>query len=236
MEETVEDSGTAPGRAHGEGAEAGPSPAEGSATHGPRPQATRPHAGRPHGGGRPRDAEAGDALKAAALRLVRERGYARVTTAEIARSAGVARQTLYNRWNSKADLVLDAVFEAAVRSDLAVAGPDPLRDDFPARLRRFLEGVFTRIAGDGDSLRSLIAAAQDAPEFRAALHERLVAPREAIVTALLREAQVAGQLAPRRDPVMLSRMIHGAFWYALLNGQPLDAELARAITAEVFPA
>lgn len=55
-----------------------------------------------------------------------------------------------------------------------------------------------------------------------------------MVTDLLLRAQARGELMPARDAVMLSAFVHGAFWYALLNGQPVDAALARRIAAEVF--
>jgi AcrR family transcriptional regulator len=61
--------------------------------------------------GRPANQDASTALKAVALRRVRELGYEKISVSEIIEQAGVARQTLYNRWNTKADLVLEAVFE-----------------------------------------------------------------------------------------------------------------------------
>ena len=64
-------------------------------------------------GGRPRDETSAPAIKAAARRLVTEKGYENVSISEIVRVAGVARQTLYRRWSSKADLVLEAFFETA---------------------------------------------------------------------------------------------------------------------------
>lgn len=183
-------------------------------------------------GGRPVDAAAGQALKAAALQLVRERGYAKVSIAAIAGAAGVARQTLYNRWNTKADLVLDAVFEETGRFSTI-----PLADtgeSCAAQLEAFLVEVFGHLAVDSDPLRALIAAAQEDATFRAAFRDRFVLPRERIVTDLLRRAQARGELDAGRDPEMLSAFVHGAFWYRLLNGQPVDAALARAISAEIF--
>ncbi|SDG48901.1 TetR-like C-terminal domain-containing protein [Alloyangia pacifica] len=183
-------------------------------------------------GGRPVDAAAGRSLKLAALQLVRERGYAKVSIAAIASAAGVARQTLYNRWNTKADLVLDAVFEETGR--FSTIPPADTGETCAAQLEAFLVEVFDHLAVDGDPLRALIAAAQEDTAFRTAFRERFVLPREQIVTDLLRRAQARGELGKTRDPEMLSAFVHGAFWYRLLNGQPVDAALARAITAEVF--
>ncbi|WP_176086598.1 TetR/AcrR family transcriptional regulator [Martelella sp. HB161492] len=182
--------------------------------------------------GRPRDLEAARALKTAALDLVRRHGYGHVSIAMIAAQAGVARQTLYNRWQTKADLVLDAVFDEANRQ---VSSPD-LAADVPIRdqLEAFLMRVFAHVRADGDTLRALIAAAQETPGFREAFRERFVKPREAIVTALLQQAQQRGELSAARDPAFLSEMIHGVFWYRLLNGKCVGAGFASAIAAEIF--
>ncbi len=184
--------------------------------------------------GRPQDADAAAAIKAATLQLVKERGYRNVSIAAIASAANVARQTLYNRWNTKADLVLEALFE---ETDLYAAAPlnDPSHG-CQFLLERFLGQVFAHLAESGDTVRALIAAAQEDRAFQAVFKQRFVKPREEMVTALLQRAQARGEIAPSRDVAMLSSFVHGAFWYALLNGEPLDANLARAITAEVFRA
>lgn len=182
--------------------------------------------------GRPYDAQSGRALKAAALKLMGEKGYAGVSIAAITAAAGVARQTLYNRWNGKADLVLEALFEEA---DLYAAAPVADAETASAQLlERFLRDVFGFLAQHRDVMAALIAAAQSDAAFNTALRERFVLPRERIVTELLERAQARGELSAGRDPQMLSAFVHGAFWYRLLNDQPLDAALAQAITKEIF--
>lgn len=182
--------------------------------------------------GRPFSAETSAALKAHALRLVREHGYAKVSIAKIAAAAGVARQTLYNRWNTKADLVLEAIFDAT--ADYVTNPDDVPGADCRARLEGFLSQILDHLNNDGDIMCALIAAAQDDPAFRAAYYDRFVKPREIMVTDLLRQAQACGELSPDRDPNILSAFVHGAFWYRMLNGQPIDAQLARDITAQIF--
>ncbi|MBT9386688.1 TetR/AcrR family transcriptional regulator [Pseudooceanicola sp. CBS1P-1] len=182
--------------------------------------------------GRPRSAEVDEKLKRAALKLVRERGYRDVSISALIAEAGVSRQSLYNRWHSKADLVLEALTDD---TEGLVQLPDPARaGSAQAALRDFLHGIFRHLALDGTTLRSLIAAAQEDPAFREALRTRFVEPREEIVTALLARAQSAGELPAGRDIRMLSAFIHGAFWYRLLNGLPLDEDTARDIAAAIF--
>ncbi|SOH93231.1 transcriptional regulator, TetR family [Monaibacterium marinum] len=182
--------------------------------------------------GRPRDTEAAGAIKAATLKLVRERGYGKVSIAAIAAEANVARQTLYNRWNTKANLVLDAVFEETAQyADTPQHDPN---QSSKSQLERFLAQVFTHLTENGDPIRALIAAAQDDHAFRQVFSERFVKPREKMVTDLLRNAQNNGEIAPTRNVEMLSSFVHGAFWYALLNGDPVDNDLARNIAGEIF--
>src|SRR3954463_198698 len=60
-------------------------------------------------GGRPRDRALDEAIIVATrARLVRD-GYSRMTLGDIAADAGVSRPTLYRRWNSKLELVADAL-------------------------------------------------------------------------------------------------------------------------------
>lgn len=188
--------------------------------------------GQTTGPGRPADAEASARLKAAALRLTRQKGYSGVSIAAIIAEAGVARQTLYNRWKTKADLVLEALFEQA---GLQVARPDATAaGGYGPALAAFLAEVFGHLEQDGDLLRNLIAAAQEDPQFRESFRHRFVDPREAIVLDFLAEAQAAGALPRGSDPEMLSAFIHGAFWYRLLNARPLGPDLAARIAAQIF--
>jgi len=183
-------------------------------------------------GGRPVNAEASVALKAAALRLVRANGYEKVSIAAIIADAGVARQTLYNRWNTKADLVLEAVFE-----ETNTYAAEPVWDDAKecrVLLETFLTKIFAHLNIDGSTLRALIASAQQNPVFHASFHKDFVLPREKMITALLHRAQERGELAPDRNVDILTTLIHGAFWYRLLNNEKLDEQFAKDLTSEAF--
>jgi len=184
----------------------------------------------PHAG-RPKSEAASAALKAAALRLVREKGYG-VSISAIIKEAGVSRQTLYNRWATKAELVLDALFELA---GMQVSTPD-LQSDRPRQelLGSYLREIFGHLRSDADLLRTLIAEAQTDPGFRKVFFELFVLPRAEIVVELLRDAQIRGELESDRDLELLSSMVHGAFWYRLLIDRPLTDTVAEQIAAEIF--
>lgn len=174
--------------------------------------------------GRPRDSATGPALMEAARRLVIRLGYRQVSIQQIVDEAGVARQTLYRRWNSKAELVLDAFFESA--------GPPPVETGGPIdeTLKNYLRGLFEQLTTDAPAIRSLIAAAQEDDDFLQTFKERFVRPRAQLALKLLQRARQQGQLPRHADLDMALDILHGAFWYRLLQAEPLDARFALELT------
>ena len=114
--------------------------------------------GRPPAGGR-------EAILAAALRVIRERGIARLTAREVAVLAGVSEASVFYHYKDRFGL-LQAVFEEGLRPLAALAdggvqpGTDPrsVLSLYGRTLEEFLDGVLP-----------LIAAAQSDTELRDAM-------------------------------------------------------------------
>jgi AcrR family transcriptional regulator len=155
----------------------------------------------------PRESGARRAVLEAALALVLERGYAAVTTAEIAARAGAGKQTIYRWWPGKAVLVLDA---------LDGAGALPATEGTP--LPAFLAELCRRLSRTAPALRSLMAEAQSDGALRVIVRRRLVEPRRAALAAQL--AGIGLAAGPARDIAV--EAIDGALWGRLLLGDPLD--------------
>jgi AcrR family transcriptional regulator len=86
--------------------------------------------------GRKRDAARDAVILDAALTVLAERGYEGMTIDMVAAEAGMARATVYRRWVTKADLVLEAVSRMS-HSDVGLARlPDTgsLRGDLTAMI------------------------------------------------------------------------------------------------------
>src|SRR5918995_6372874 len=62
-------------------------------------------------GGRPRDPSRDGVIRAAILRLLAEVGYGALTMDAVAAEAGVGKATIYRRWRTKQDLVVDTISE-----------------------------------------------------------------------------------------------------------------------------
>jgi len=68
-----------------------------------------PTPGRPATGAAVRRPRITDAVLTAALDVLEEAGYERLSMDEVARRAGVGKAALYRRWSGKLDMVLDAL-------------------------------------------------------------------------------------------------------------------------------
>jgi AcrR family transcriptional regulator len=178
--------------------------------------------------GRPRSEAAGPAILAAARDLVSWHGYAGVTTDMIAKAAGTGKQTIYRRWPSKADLVLDAFApRASDRID------EDRQTDMPVEqaLVEFLTGVFAASAETGNAMRGLIAYAQEDKAFRAKLLDRIIRPQRQALRALLEHGVEAGELSPRADFDATVAAVFGAMWYRLMLDEARDGDFAARLAA-----
>jgi AcrR family transcriptional regulator len=118
----------------------------------------------PRHGGRPRDPSRDEAIRAALLRLLGEVGYGGLTMDALAQAAGVGKATIYRRWRTKQDLIVDSISDLG---SVLTAPPDTgsLRDD----LRQFMHLVVDITHSPlGAMLRSLLSAMHHHPELRAA--------------------------------------------------------------------
>jgi len=72
--------------------------------------------------GRPRSAEADAAIQEATVDLLATEGYAGLTMSGVAQQAGVSTATLYRRWHSKLDLVVEVLATRAEESPVPDTG------------------------------------------------------------------------------------------------------------------
>jgi len=174
--------------------------------------------------GRPRSSEARQAILAAALADLRERGYAAVTIEGIAARAGVGKQTIYRWWPSKADVVLEAArVEAAAR----IAVPD--RGSLGADLRAFLTATF-RQRDQQPVVVGLMAQALLDPEFADKFREQFLFGRRAALRAVFERACERGEVPVEVDVELLIDVVFGVLWYRLLIGHaPLTPRAARQL-------
>ena len=161
----------------------------------------------------------------AALAELGEHGFAELSFERIASRAGVHKTTVYRRWPSRGDLLLDALRE---RSRETVPIPDT------GSLRSDLVTVLTAIAANlGTSqvqafLRATIAEGGSHPELERA---RTAYWRERfdMVGEIVRRAVARGELPPGADPdLVIESAVAPLYLRTLITGEEIsDPFLAR---------
>jgi len=161
--------------------------------------------GRPPAGGR-------EAILAAALEVIRERGIARLTAREVAGLAGVSEASVFYHYKDRFGL-LQAVFEESLRPlhELAEGGAEPGEDprSVLSRYGRTLEDFL-------DGALPVIAAAQSDAELRdsmtAYMAEHDLGPQRGVraIGDYFASEQAAGRARAGVDPYSVAMMFIGA--------------------------
>ncbi|MFD9129706.1 TetR/AcrR family transcriptional regulator [Kitasatospora sp. NPDC059571] len=160
------------------------------------PQPAAPEcAAPPRGKGRPRSAAADLAILDATREALAELGWGGLTMGDVAARAGVAKTTLYRRWPSKNELVVDAV--ASLFDELEMADLGSLRADIAATVSRFAD-LLARPESQA-ALMALFAEGSRDPQLRARIRERIVDPQKHLVRTGRGNAQARGELGSDRD-------------------------------------
>ena len=172
--------------------------------------------------GRPRRAAARAAIVRATLELLGEGGFQAATMDAIAARAGVGKNTIYRRWDSKEDLIADALVELGSELDPTKEG-DPLRAPPRAPAR---PGAGVRRPAGGAAPPRAPGRAPGQPEFAAAWADRVVRPRRDAIVELLAHARERGRLRDDVDLELVADLLIGPPFLRImfLFGAPAMAE------------
>lgn len=174
--------------------------------------------------GRPRSEESHQAILDATLELVAAEGVQGTSIEAIAARAGVGKTTIYRRWSTKDELIIDALRELHVRMPFIDTGH--FRTDLIASLTEIqhqLEGhpllkrLFVRLFGE----------AQARPEFLQTFYEQVFAVRIAHVTHFFAQAQARGELRHDLAPFFIASLMMGPLIANLIVGSLLPLPYAR---------
>jgi AcrR family transcriptional regulator len=166
--------------------------------------------------GRPRSDASEHAIVTAALDLLAEgHGVAAITINEVARRAGVGKDTVYRRWRSKDDLLLDAL--ATLPASPAEPREGPIREVLVERVAELV----ARMHDDRNQriYRSVLCAGT--PELRERFFSELIEPRRRGTRAVIAAAIARGELRDDVDPALLGMLLYAPLLAEILDGRPL---------------
>ena len=163
------------------------------------------------------------AVLEAAVDVLFERGVDTLSIREIAERAGVHESSIYRRWGTKADLVVDALLS---RLGQEVPTPDTgsLREDLLVTLRAVKAFLGSPL---GENLVRM-ALRQDI--FSHSDHSRYWTDRFTRASAMLDRAEARGEVRSGIDRILTIEMLIGPLYFRfLLTREPLDEDVLETL-------
>jgi AcrR family transcriptional regulator len=169
----------------------------------------------------------------AALEVLADVGYDRLTMDAVAQRAKASKATLYRRWNSKATLVVEAL--ARVKGVPVLPDTGDLRSDLLA--------AFCGMGGLTDhdttaTFGAVMTAVSTDPEFAHEFREQVVEPKARVSRLIFERARDRGELRDDLDldivlPALAGIVLHRVF---VFGDTPDQALIERAIDQIIMPA
>lgn len=169
----------------------------------------------------------------AALEVLSEVGYDRLTMDAVAQRAKASKATLYRRWNSKATLVVDAL--ATQKASPPVPDSGDLRTD--------LLTAFCGMGGLTDhdttsTFGAVMTALTTDPEFAAEFRSRVLQPKAQLSRALFQRAVDRGEVRADLDldlvaPALAGIVLHRLF---VMGEAPGPTLIENVIDQIILPA
>ncbi|GGU95493.1 putative regulatory protein, TetR family [Actinomadura cremea] len=176
-----------------------------------------------------------EAILAAALEVLAEVGYDRLTMEAVAARAQASKATLYRRWPGKAELVVNAVrvHGGGGRDDALVpSDTGALRGDLVAVLEQMRANLE---AQDAALILGLMTAMHRDPVLAATVRGRLVDDKRAGFGAVVERAVRRGDLAGDVDTALFVEISSAMLFSRLfVTGEPLDGRFVRHLVDAVL--
>lgn len=176
-----------------------------------------------------RDEAVDERILTAALELLKERGPLAVNIESVSATAGIAKTTIYRRYDDR-----EALLKAAINSaKLEVDVPDDLStyDTFRWLLHEASE-LTDNVVGRGTAAAMLLVEDPDSVN----LLREMIKVRASRLSALVRSRVDAGDLRADLDLGLVATILLGAVLGQVIRGGPVDDEWADAVLALLWPA
>jgi AcrR family transcriptional regulator len=187
--------------------------------------------------GRKRDHSRDPEILDAAIDVLAEVGFDGMTVDMVAARAKAGKATLYRRWTSKSDLVIDAV------SCMKDRGADPAELPDTGTLRGDLIAMIKpHSIEDGEKktrvMAGIVSLLAKEPDLAQVAHAAIMEPRVRINRVLLQRAIDRGEIPPVADIDTLALVVPAMVAYrVLMLHQPIEREfLVSLIDGVLLPA
>jgi AcrR family transcriptional regulator len=162
--------------------------------------------------GRPRSAQAHKAIIDATLELLAEEGFQGLSIEAVAARAGVGKTTIYRRWSSKEELVMEAIRH--VQIDVPVMDTGNFRNDLAALLKTVYQGFMAHpYPFLGKLVLEFIGEYQTTPEIFQDALTQLIFPRFQRFFHMVEQAQAREEIRGDIDPELVMDLVIGSLFF-----------------------
>jgi AcrR family transcriptional regulator len=142
-----------------------------------------------------------EAVLAAAVELLAEAGFARLTMEQVAAHAGVGKASVYLRWPNKVALVAEAIQH---RSGVVPDVPDT--GSLAGDMRTFLQALLRTFGTASRAMAAVMGEVGSHPELRTAWRQGVTAALTDCVREIVQRAVARGELPATSDVELLSML------------------------------
>lgn len=162
--------------------------------------------------GRPRSAQSHQAMLQATLELLAEVGFEAMSIEAIASRAGVGKTTIYRRYNSKAELVADAI--ESIREEIVIPDTGSLWGDMDTLIQNAAQISLNPLGRQ--TVAMIISSASSNAEFAQIYWTKYLQPRREAFAVVLERAKVRQEVKLDLDPGLVFDTMSGIMLYAMI--------------------
>lgn len=163
--------------------------------------------------GRPRSAQADQRILKAVLEELADIGFEAMSIEAVAARAHVGKTTIYRRWPSKTELVLEAI--KAIHAEAPVIDTGNFRNDLLALLRSAFQLRTTLVE---QLVLKGMGEIKSNPEVFQAFMARHVTPRFQAIIQMIERAKARGELRQDVDTALIMGIAAGPYFFQILFG------------------
>ena len=178
--------------------------------------------------GRPRSAQSHQAILQATLELLAEVGFERMSIDAIATRAGVGKTTIYRRYESKEELVAEAI--ESLREEVVIPDTGTLWGDMDALIQNAAQITLSPLGRQ--TVAMIISSASSNPQFAQIYWTKYLQPRQQAFAIVIERAKTRNEIQANLDPALVFDTMSGIMLYAQIfqpTSESWEAYVRRAL-------
>jgi AcrR family transcriptional regulator len=162
--------------------------------------------------GRPRSAKSHQAMLKATLELLGKVGFENMSIEAISARAGVGKTTIYRRYNSKEELVADAI--ESIRQDVVIPDTGNLDNDLDELIENAAQITLSPLGRQ--TVAMIISSAASNSQFAQIYWTKYLQPRREAFAIVIERAKMRNEIEADADFGLIFDSMSGIMLYALI--------------------